>query len=323
MSDEPDLSAVRTSLGDALLDLQPVSIYQWAPVFRCRVRGHDGQPVEAVLKRTVSSPGGAHGIVRWTRELVDRGVRVVAPVAMSGAEPPIADDDGHWTVYPWIDGREADGSLADLVAAGDLLGRLHAGSTDLVDTGIPELEWPEYDQESVAEDVEGITQVCVEQGIPAEVAARWKDELETFWDSTLPAIRDAGLPAHPVSLDHRAVNLLYPENQSPVMVDPDNADSAPRLLDLAVSVLLFASEASANPGRLFDAAEWSAFYGAYRAHVDLTPAERELWPTALRYMRLEWGCWQLTEGAEWDLPGQRPYLLDLLTMNDERYPLTA
>lgn len=183
-------------------------------------------------------------------------------------------------------------SLLDLAAAGGLLGHLHAASSELTATGIP-----------------------------GSAAQRWEGELREFASTTLPAIRDAGLPIHPVSLDHRATNLLHPAGRTPVLVDPDNAESAPRLLDLAVSVLLFASEARSNPGHLFDGVEWAAFKGAYLDRVELTATERRLWPTAVRYMRLEWGCWQLTEGAEWDLPHQRGYLLDLLTMNDHRYPL--
>lgn len=90
-----------------------------------------------------------------------------------------------------------------------------------------------------------------------------------------------------------------------------------------MSVLLFANENAHNPGRLFTLEEWGAFVAGY---VDtappLTAKEVRLWPEALKYMRLEWGTWHLTEGAEWDLPGQGGFLRDLLTLDDsERFPL--
>ncbi|WP_407940472.1 phosphotransferase [Nonomuraea montanisoli] len=61
---------------------------------------------------------------RWVRHLAGLSLPVVTPLA---GPHRIAGDD--WVAYPWIDGRGYDGSPADIRAAGDLLGRLHAACT--------------------------------------------------------------------------------------------------------------------------------------------------------------------------------------------------
>lgn len=99
------------------------------------------------------------------------------------------------------------------------------------------------------------------------------------------------------------------------MVDFENAKHAPRLLDLAIAVLLFFNEATPNPGRLFNTHEWEAFRAGYLSEAPpLATAELVSWPVALDYARLEWGTWHLGPGAEWTWPGQRWLLQALLTL---------
>jgi hypothetical protein len=50
-------------------------------------------------------------------------------------------------------------------------------------------------------------------------------------------------------MNDKANNLVYPP-AGPVLVDPDNGDFAPRLLDLAQAVLLFHTEHEPAPPRL-------------------------------------------------------------------------
>ena len=142
---------------------------------------------------------------------------------------------------------------------------------------------------------------------------------------TLSAVRGAELPQAPASLDFRAVNLLYRDGV-PTLVDPDNAEHAPRLLDVALAALMFHNEIENGPGRLFDDAEWPAFIGAYLRHVQLTRAERALWPTAVQYMLIEWGFWTLTDAAgigAWAKPSQRSFLHDLASTDEARFRLPA
>jgi spectinomycin phosphotransferase len=149
--------------------------------------------------------------------------------------------------------------------------------------------------------------------------------LTGFRARTLPAVRGAELPHAPVSLDFRATNLRY-QDGVPTLVDPDNAEYAPRLLDLALAALLFHNEIENGPGRLFDDAEWPGFVAAYLGHVRLTAAERSLWPMAVRYMLIEWGFWTLTDAAAigaWAQPAQRSFLHDLASTDESRFALPA
>jgi Ser/Thr protein kinase RdoA (MazF antagonist) len=306
--------------GVADTDRDEFSCYAHAPVFPALVAGQ-----KAAIKRTQRTPGFAEALGDWLRALRAGGVEVVAPVATPMANPARLGEDA-WVAYPWIDGRPYDGSVSDIMAAGDLLGRMHAAGYD--GAGMARFSWPEYSDEEVEQAAAELTASLCTGGIAAAgdpVPGRLARLLTGFRAWTLPAVREAELPCAPVSLDLRAINLLYRDGV-PTLVDPDNAEYAPRLLDLALAALLFHNEIENGPGRLFDDAEWSAFIGAYLRHVQLTRAERALWPTAVRYMLIEWGFWTLTDAAgigAWAKPAQRSFLRDLANTDEARFLLPA
>ncbi|SDI31182.1 spectinomycin phosphotransferase [Nonomuraea jiangxiensis] len=287
------------------------SMYLYAPVFRGVIGGKT-----VAVKRTHSP----EAMGRWVRHLAGLGVPVVTPLA-----GPRRIGGYDWVAYPWIDGRTYDGSPADVRAAGELLGRLHVAGNAEGSTGLPGFEWPDHDEESVEDDVTGLDRVlkAYRPDLRGEVLGRLAPLLRSFMATTLPAIRDADLPVADVTMDFKAVNLVYSQ-AGPVLVDPDNGERAPRLLDLALAVLLFHNDLPDRPARLFDEMEWAAFRDAYLGHVRLTVRERELWPTALTYMLLEWGVWTAVNGGEvgdWDDPRQAAFLAALLTVDITRYPL--
>lgn len=321
MSEHLDPEAVRGAFGDALVDFVGESMYAWAPVHRARVATADGV-VDAVIKTTWRSPEKVVALNAWQEHLIAAGVAVVAPLRLVDRANPTAYEDRHLVAYPYVEGRPWRADLDDIAAAGALLGRIHRHSADFSHPDFPSLGWPEHDAESVAEDVEAISASYAEH-LPEAVTARnrWVAGLESFHATVLPQIADAELPSYPVSLDHRATNLVYGA-AGPHLVDLENAEVAPRLLDLAVSALLFSSEIAPSLGRLFNDQEWQAFRDAYLAETPaLTEDERRLWPTALDYMLLEWGTWHAGEGAEWDYPGESGVLSDLLQFTADRWPL--
>ncbi len=57
--------------------------------------------------------------------------------------------------------------------------------------------------------------------------------------------------------------------------------------------------------------------------MELTPAERELWPAALDHLLWEEGSWVIEDNddAAWADPRQRGYLLGLAVASPGRYPL--
>ncbi|NBE94682.1 hypothetical protein FE391_12490 [Nonomuraea sp. KC401] len=293
------------------------SCYPYAPVFPVRLNGG-----KAVIKRTTGPATAAAAIARWVEALAGQGAGVVTPLPLP-VDNPARVGDRFWVAYPWVGGRPYTGSAHDVAAAGDLLGRIHAARPAVDD--LPEFGWPDHDAASVEEDVTGLRQVLGEHApdLRDEVMARMEPWLESFMARTLPPVRDGGLPRAAVSMDFKANNLVY-AGGAPVLVDPDNAECAPRVLDLALAALLFHNEMATAPPRLFTAGEWSAFSSAYRRHVRLTEAELAVWPVAVRYMLLEWGVWTLIDADEWndpDAPRQRGFLRDLATVDADRFPL--
>jgi spectinomycin phosphotransferase len=153
------------------------------------------------------------------------------------------------------------------------------------------------------------------------VVTRLEGLVTGFMTELLPPIRDAQLPLANASMDFKANNLVYTTG-GPVLVDPDNGDLAPRLLDLAQAALLFHTEHDPAPPRLFDTAQWSAFIEAYLRHVSLTDQERALWPAAIAYMLGDEGIWALTsEADEWRSQRQRSFLLALAEARAGDLPL--
>jgi Ser/Thr protein kinase RdoA (MazF antagonist) len=288
------------------------SVYPYSPVFPCRIGGR-----RAVIKRTRRAPADAEAVAAVTRQWAAQGVAVVTPLDLAVANP-VRLGDAHWVAYPFVAGRLYTGRLTEAAAAGALLGRMHAASVDA--TVLPAYRWPDYDQATVAEDVATLRTVMTPHA-PDRVVKRLVDLVACFMVETMPRLRDARLPHVNASMDYKANNLVY-AGAGPVLVDPDNGDFAPRLLDLAQAVLLFHTEHDPAPPRLFDAAQWSAFIQAYLQHVRLTDHERALWPVAVDYMLSDEGHWAFTgEPDEWHAPRQRSFLLSLAEARAEDYPI--
>jgi Ser/Thr protein kinase RdoA (MazF antagonist) len=301
-------------------DLPQESCYAFAPVFRTRVAG-----ISAVVKRTRNRPGAAGAIVQWLRRLIADGIPVVTPIEVPDGNP-VRIGDRMWVAYPWIEGRRYEGSAADIAAAGDLLGRMHARSLHS-EPQLPLFEWPDYDAEESEKDIEDLRRVLKSRApdIAEPVLARAVAWHREFMEQTLPIIREADVPWVVASTDYKANNLVYiPEG--PVFVDPDNADYAPRVIDLALAALLFHNELASAPARLFTLDEWEVFVRAYAAHVTLTATENDLWSTALKYVIVEWGTWTLVNADEWDTwsdPNQHAFLRNLAQATPDSLSIAA
>lgn len=301
---------VQVAFGDTLTIHDGESLSPWSDVWRAEVHGGDA-PVAAVVKRTWGSP---EPLEAWQRTLVARGIRTVAPLTAA-----VEIDGEVWVAYPLLSGRPWDGGAADLAAAGTLLGRMHAASTGVVIDGFPGFEWGSAERSSVEDDIEALRDSAATHW-PAADTSRWVAQLEAF-PETLERMRAADVPLAPVSLDLRAANVLL-DDAGALMVDLENAALAPRVLDLALSALLFPLEHAGAGGSALGGEEWAAFRDAYVAECPLTAQEREAWPLALTYMKLEWGTWHLTEDVESEPDGNLGFLEDLLTLDEhDRFPL--
>ena len=282
------------------------SIYAFNPVFLVNVQGQEG-----VLKRTqslVNAPRVGH----WTRALQAAGVQVVTPLAEA------REANGRtWVIYPFIPGREYNGSRADIRAAGRLLGQLHSARSEF----LVRFQWPDNTPDSIQEDVTGLEQLRETGKLEAPVAERLIAWEHAFNADVYAPLQAAELPWVDASLDFKANNLVYGPDGMPTLVDPDNGEYVPRILDLALAALLFHLDLPA-PGRLFNVAQWREFLAGYAEFVTLTATEQALWPLALRYILQEWGVWHLTSDQEgWKNAVQSAFLRDLASVNLEQYAL--
>lgn len=309
-----DRQEVQSAFGDLLTIEHGDSLSSSSDVWSARVHG-GAEDVPAIVKRTWGSP---EPLEAWQRTLVARGIRTVAPLVPSVAVGE-GDDAERWGAYPRLNGRTWDGGVDDLAAAGRLLGQMHTASEGLAIDGFPAFEWGSAERASIDEDIEAIRDSAAEHW-PTVDASRWIEQLDGF-AALLDRVRAADLPQLPASIDHRAANLLF-DAEGALMVDLENAALAPRVLDLAAAALLFPLEHPGADGSALGGEEWAAFRAGYLSECQLTRQERESWPIALTYMKLEWGTWHLTEGVESEPEGNLGYLEDLLTLDEHsRYPL--
>jgi Ser/Thr protein kinase RdoA (MazF antagonist) len=305
--DEPEIAAALEHF--AAVDVPARSIYPFSPVFPATVAGH-----RVVIKRARRSV--PHAIAAWTHELAAGGFPCVTPIGLDRANPVRLASGSTWVAYPWIEGRRYRPTVDDIAAAGDLLGRLHSrGATA---AGLPAFPWPEYSSEELAGDLASY-ESAARAHLPGADAAidRLRDLGTRFVPELLPALRAAAVPIAATTSDWKASNLVYAPD-GPVLIDPDNADRGPRILDLALAALLFHSETDYD--RAFDAAEWTVFRDAYLARVTPTHAERALWPAALDYQLWEEVGWALGDD-DWTDPLRPAFFADVLTVDAARFPL--
>lgn len=287
----------------------PHALYAYAPVYRVRdARG------DWVVKRTGLAHSDAGSIAAWTAALRADGVDVVAPASGFAPNPRLLADGHHWVVYPFVDGRTYTGDLAEIAAAGRLLGRLHASdvpeTADLKTYPRPVSRSASWIDEHAAKGAAAMAAVGID-------AAAFLQLVEARAVAIEPLDR---LPLAGCSFDFKASNLVYAPH--PVLVDPDHAARLPRLYDLAVAMLLFHNDLASAPHRLWTQAEWLAFVDAYLAIVPLEAHERVCWPDMLRLAWLDQGVWLIGNFPEgWSDPAEARYLDDLATANLTRFVL--
>ncbi len=308
--DAADFAAVFEHFG--VTPVQALSCYAWAPVFPA-----EWQVQRVVLKR--GSPRRPEAVAGWCRLLASVEVPVVTPVDLPVANPAVIGEQA-WVVYPWVDGRRYRGSGADIAAAGDLLGRIHAAPEP--ESPLHHLAWFEYTPAEAAADLDRLAArfALHAPGDASRLLARLGPLGRDFLTVTTPAVREAGIPVASVCGDFKANNLVYTAH-GPVLIDPDSAAQAPRIHDLALAALLFHTEHDGAAGRTFTEAEWRIFRDAYLAHVELTDDERRHWPDAIDYVLGDEGIWAILDSSEWHVERQRSFLVDLAGTARHAYPL--
>lgn len=234
-------------------------------------------------------------------------------------------------VYPFVAGRPYNGSLHDIQALGDLLGRIHSVPvTPELQAGLRHYQWPDTTGEDVDSDLKTLGPIFARHtgNRAQEVTDSVRALADRWWTTALPQLRAADntqpLPRAGATSDYKANNLIFTAD-GPVLIDPDNGGIEPRIFDLALALVLFHNESPTAPARLLTSAEWERFATAYLRHVTLTEQERELWPIALDHMLWEEGTWALEDNDDvaWTDPHQGTHLIDLAMASPEHYPLPS
>lgn len=281
-------------------------IYHYAPVFKVR---HPACSDALVLKKTRSPLSAAHAIQRWLKALNQHHGRPCCVEAVPELAPnPRQCGEDCWVVYPFLRGQDYAARPAQLQAAGHLLGSMHSLARSF---GLPQYDWPLQDAGSLEEDRQGLLELQARLKIPiSEAVFKWLSEhLEIR-----AQLKASYLPAATSCWDYKANNLIF-HPDGPLLIDPDSGGFLPRILDLALAVILFHNDLAQAPPRLFNAEEWRAFLRGYTQQVVITEEEQELWPLALKWMLLEEGLWLILNDTEgWENPHQARYLQDLLCL---------
>lgn len=288
---------------------QAKSIYAFSPVFKA---WHEPSQQGYVLKRTRDSAPAAQGIQSWLQVLknLPGGPHCVVAAPEFAPNPRSIDED-NWVVYPFLSGQPYTAQPAQVFAAGQLLGRMHAISKVFE---VPHYDWPLQDEASLGDDQKQLIQLQQTYKLPENPELRQ-------WIQNHPHLRQslqaASLPMATGTWDYKANNLIF-QDHGPVLIDPDSAGYLPRLLDLALAALLFHNEHPTAPPRLFTQTEWSAFLAGYTTQIELTELERKLWPQALQWMFLEEALWLLLNDHEaWSQAHQGAFLKDLFSLSPQ------
>ncbi|HTV32004.1 MAG TPA: phosphotransferase [Methylocella sp.] len=287
----------------------PLSLYAYAPVFRIQDRRGDW-----VVKRTGHVHSSAEAIAAWLIALRRMGVEIVAPSAIFSPNPRRLADGKDWVVYPFISGQTYTGSIAEIRSAGDLLGRIHAAAP-LEAEALAIFKTPILRSAEWLERHAGAA--IVEMRKAGFASERFVALVDKYGARSDPV---QSLPLSGCSFDYKAANLIFAPHA--VLIDPDNAALAPRILDLATALLLFHCDAPTAPARLWNVEEWKIFLSSYRRHVDLTSAEHANWPAVLRLAWLDQAVWLLGNWPEdWSNPKEANYLFSLATADLDRFTL--
>ena len=199
------------------------SLYAYAPVYRFRYLDRDW-----VLKRTAVR-SEAKAIAAWTSYLVSQGIGSVAPTQDFGKNPrsfPSGKNntEENWVIYPFIEGIPYTGNTAQIYSAGKPLGQIHAAGMKAdfnlkVSKTVVAIEKKEIDQ-----DISIILQEIKKYDLEKLTNAQniLNSYCQSYLEDVLPKLLKINLPLTNCSWDYKVNNLIYQNDNSPILIDPDH-----------------------------------------------------------------------------------------------------
>lgn len=274
---------------------EPTSIYPFSPVYHVTLEKDD-----VIVKKTQQPIERAHRLIEYTTFLSDNGIKVVTPVNLNRDNPQTMDGETY-VVYPFIEGYTYTGKDSEIYEAGRFFGRIHSLSPGENVYQLDEYNVYDFTIEEVNESMENIERNAAKNDF--ELDTQLKEKLIEIV-SQQEELQNSNLPNVATPYDFKANNLIY--TPEPYLIDPDNAESVPRVLDLALVLLLFHNELSTAPDTIFTPEQWQLFLKGYKESVHLTDLEHSYWEKAIEHVFLDEVMWLLEEANEdWSDPSQR------------------
>lgn len=290
------------------------SIYRYSPVFKINQNNS-----LYVLKKTRDSEEQANKLIQWTSTLKDSNIQVVTPVKLEVPNPQKINGE-MWVVYPFIQGRVYNASPEDIFEAGKLLGRIHESGKDKR-TLINEYKWSSYDDEFVQEVKEDLDVIREKYVNKEEEFENLFNKIEKIVSTNFEKLQFINLPYVDACWDYKANNLVYKKDGTPVLIDADSAGYIPRIFDLALALILFHTEMSSAPSRMFTRYEWAIFMKGYNTSIHLSYQEKIIWEEFLLFVFIDEALWAIMDLEEDETEKQKSFITSLLSFNPSEYKI--
>ncbi|GIO24869.1 phosphotransferase [Oceanobacillus sp. J11TS1] len=268
------------------------SIYPFSPVYKIQ---------NYIIKRTQYPLEKAWSLVRYCMYLKENGIPIVTPVNLNNGNPKQIND-ACYICYPFINGRDYQGTDKEIIQAGELLGLIHALSSSGNNFGLSRYDVFDFFHYEVEEHMKKISHFVRAYQVDMDVH-KLKDQLHRAVKNQRK-LKSTALNWVETPHDYKANNLVF--QSRPVLIDPDNAKWIPRTFDLALALLLFHNELSSAPNRTFTPKEWKLFLEGYLKHQTLTTIEINAWEETVLHVFLDEVMWLMAEVEEdWKREEQR------------------
>ena len=229
--------------------------------------------------------------------------------------------DKRWVVYPFIEGRKYNQSKEDIKKAGELLGEIHKlGEAAILASGF---KWGEYD-EDLYDDLEE-ERISIREKYKNIVEEK---SIETFSkiieqckNHGFLELREVELPMVDAGWDYKANNLVYKEDGQPFIIDLDNSGRIPRIMDMALALMLFHNEIDTAEPRIFNQEEWKIFKDGYFKYVNLEYNEKKMWQEMLQFVYIDEVLWAISSLEEDESERQKEFIKSLIGIHLEDYTL--
>ena len=278
---------------------EPVSIYPFSPVYRVN---------DVIIKKTQHPMERARRLMTFTTYLKENGVLIVTPAPVTLENPQTIGDDTY-VAYTFIEGATYSGKDTEIIAAGELLGNIHALSPIGNTFELKEYDVFDFNTDEVTESVEKIAKNAASHLIEIDDIQLKEKLLQIV--ARQDELQSSGMTSIATPHDFKGNNLIY--TPEPYLIDPDNAAWVPRIFDLALALLLFHNELPTAPDVPFTPAQWQLFLQGYTKSVTFTDVEYAYWQQAVEHVFLDEVMWLMADVEEdWENPAQRSLFVGLL-----------